>query len=366
MSTLNVNNIEERTAGSGVTLNSNLKLKNYSTSQINSLTGMTQGQIVYNTDLGTIYVYNGTSWNAMSNNTFTFDLQFLVIGGGAGGGSQHGGGGGAGGYINSYSTESSGDNTSTASTITVTPGTSYTVEIGAGGAAQNGTGTSEFASNGNSGNDTIFASYTAVGGGGGGQWSSHAGAAGGCGGGGATHNGAGGTGSQGGDGGSGSNTSSHFAGGGGGAGANGATGVDGKAGNGGDGLSSSITGTPTVRAGGGGGGIYTGGAGNSAWRGLGGDGGGGDGMINNGGQNTFLAATSGTENTGSGGGGSGTYISGIYTGAGGKGIVIFRYPNNFSITYSNGLTVTSGGEQSVGASEKYIEILGGTGTVYWS
>jgi len=372
MSTLNVNNIEERTAGSGVSfndkvvLNENIKLRNVSTSAMNALTGMAEGDAVYNTNEGTIYIYNGSSWVAMSPNTFSFDLQYLIIGGGAGGGSQHGGGGGAGGYINSYSTESSGDNTATASTITVTSGTSYTVEIGAGGAAQNGGGTSEFASNGNSGNDTIFGSYTAIGGGAGGNWQNHVGVNGGCGGGGATHNGSGGTGSQGGNGGTGSNVTLHYAGGGGGAGANGVTGVNGKAGNGGDGLSSSITGTPTVRAGGGGGGVYTSSAGNSAWRGLGGDGGGGDGAVNNGGQNEFLSATSGTENTGSGGGGSSTYASGFYTGAGGKGIVILRYPDSFSITYSNGLTVTNGGEQSVGSSEKYIEILSGTGTVYWS
>src|SRR5210317_131750 len=62
-----------------------------------------------------------------------YAIEYLVIAGGGGGGHSAGGGGGAGGYRNSYSTETSGRNSSTESTITLTGGQTYTVVVGQGG-----------------------------------------------------------------------------------------------------------------------------------------------------------------------------------------------------------------------------------------
>jgi hypothetical protein len=116
---------------------------------------------------------------------------FLVAGGGAGGGangaagdSYASGGGGGGGVIQK--------------TLTVTPGTTYTVTIGAGGVGGLGAGP-------NGGDTTFGALLTATGGGGGGTGkaanSSMLGLAGGSGGGGGAHDGGAGSVHRGGDGG---------------------------------------------------------------------------------------------------------------------------------------------------------------------
>lgn len=366
MSNLEVNNISKYN-GNNISLNDPLRLKNYTTSQIGDLTGMVAGDIVYDSDIGTIKVYNGTDWAAMSSNTFQFTLSWLVIGGGGGGGGQHGGGGGAGGYRIAYSSDVSGGSGSE-STITVTPGTNYSVSIGAGGPALQGGGTSEWASNGNSGSPTTFGSITSLGGGAGGNWSAHVGLAGGSGGGGASHNAVGGSGdsNQGHDGGRGSNVSNHFAGGGGGAGAAGADGADNNAGDGGDGRSSTITGSAVYRAGGGGGGAYKGSGQtySSSYAGSGGAGGGGVGAMNAGGQNETSSATAGTVNTGSGGGGSATYSSSHSSGAGGSGVVILRYPSTFTLNFASGGTLQY--VNSTVNTDTITKITQGAGTVYWS
>jgi len=58
------------------------------------------------------------SWTAPTKVT---SVSYLVVAGGGGGGGSNGGGGGAGGYR-------------TGTNLAVTPGTSYTVTVGAGGA----------------------------------------------------------------------------------------------------------------------------------------------------------------------------------------------------------------------------------------
>ena len=168
MSTLETNNISKYN-GNNVSFNDPLKFKNLSTTDMNALSGMVAGDTIYNSTDGTLYVYNGTSWNAMSSSTFSFALSYLVIAGGGAGGHQHGGGGGAGGYRVAYQTDTSGGGGSTESTITVTPGANFTVTIGAGGAGVVGGGSSEFGSDGNEGNDSTFGSITSTGGGSGGQ-----------------------------------------------------------------------------------------------------------------------------------------------------------------------------------------------------
>ena len=230
----------------------------------------------------------------------SYEIDCLVVAGGGGGGADNGGGGGSGGVIIGQKT--------------LVPGLQYTITVGAGGAgAVSGT------AKGSNGNDSIFSTFIAEGGGGGGAGGTNTiGADGGSGGGGggqtASPAGGAGTVDQGNNGGAGSpgtGAGDRAGGGGGGAGAVGVDGTNSASGNGGAGIASSITGTSVTYAGGGGGGTETG---NTV--GSGGAGGGGAG----GGQ--LAAGTAGTANTGGGGGGSG---NGFTTGAnGGSGIVILR------------------------------------------
>src|SRR6056300_1570083 len=97
-SELKVDNISEKTSGNGIALSNSLRLKSYTTTEINALTGMSAGDTIYNSTVGTLYVYNGNIWAAMSDSTFLVTVSYLVIAGGGGGGADIGGGGGAGGY----------------------------------------------------------------------------------------------------------------------------------------------------------------------------------------------------------------------------------------------------------------------------
>ncbi len=216
------------------------------------------------------------------------NIEFLVVAGGGSGNSISGGG--AGGLI--YN-----------SSLTVIPGSSYSVIVGAGG-----TGGSLV----NNGSDSQFGSYIAKGGGAGGA--SIAGGTGGSGGG--SYGGTFGLGTcgQGNNGGVGGGGAPYYGGGGGGGagevGQNAPTNY--QSGRGGNGLSYSITGSSVTYAGGGGASATQ----QGSTAGAGGCGGGGAGATTYGG-----IGTSGTSNTGGGGGGA---HSGIY-GAGGSGVVIIRY-----------------------------------------
>ena len=221
-----------------------------------------------------------------------------------------GGGGGAGGFV-----EQKGE---------LLNGGTYTITVGAGGAA----GTDTVQSVGDDGkpssislNDAAITKFTAAGGGGGGVASD--GRPGASGGGGsydaATKAGkAGGAGSQGSAGGAGGYTK--YAGGGGGAGAVGSPAESAASGKGGDGLSSKITLSVTAPdadavfyAGGGGGSVFTG-----SKSGLGGAGGGGRGGY---GKNGVTPPENGTDGLGGGGGGGTHAKAGA---AGGSGVVIIR------------------------------------------
>lgn len=258
-------------------------------------------------------------------------IDYLLIGGGGSGGSRHGAGGGAGGLIKGTNVSLSGV-------------TSLNIKIGSGGAsvipsafihAAGLSGeTSTIVKNVGSGS---FTSLSAAGGGGG--------EAGGLG----VQNGGSGGGSQtsttstpvsgqgyrGGTGGVGS--SEWWSGGGGGAGGVGGNGATNSGGVGGTGaiwisdftttiatalglVQTNQTSVNQVYFAGGGGGSIT-----SSNPGSGGLGGGGAAVLGN---NT---ATSGTANSGGGGGGSGC-CNGGYSGAGGSGIAILRYPANAGLT----------------------------------
>jgi len=275
----------------------------------------------------------------------TVTVDFLVIAGGGGGGSgrnlggdRSGGGGGAGGYRNSYSTESSGGGGSSETSLGLTPGTVYTITVGAGGSG--GAGGSPGNPGASGSNSSISGSgittITSTGGGGGGKDATN-GLSGGSGGGaGANSNpftGGSGTANQGFDGG---DNGTNVSGGGGGAGAVGGDAVSGTVGgDGGNGLASSITGSSVTRAGGGGGGGGTGGSG--------GTGGGGDTGGNN------VSGSNGTANTGSGGGGAGENVGGNPTGGdGGSGVVILRVPTaDYSGTTTGSPTVTTDGTDTI-------------------
>ena len=270
------------------------------------------------------FTATGTStWTAPSGVT---SIQLLVVGGGGGGGFDGGGGGGGGGVL-SYSN------------FAVTPGTTYSLSVGAGGAWAPG-----YSANGSLGGNSTFGTVTALGGDGG--YDNHAqqqvgagnGRTGGSGGGqGApdgTISGPGyGTSGQGYNGGA--STLNTCGGGGGGAGAVGGAAGNNAPGNGGIGFLSSISGSTVYYGGGGGGGSW-----GTANSGLGGNGGGGTG-----GNNNSPNGANGVANTGGGGGGSGVAAGGSHPGNGGSGIVIISYTpmvlSNVTYTWSNGSTGAS-------------------------
>jgi hypothetical protein len=250
-------------------------------------------------------------------------VSYVVVAGGGGSVHDRGGGGGAGGFRESKAA----NDVYTASPLNATSGpgynlpvsaTGFPITVGAGGTADN-TPPYNPGLGGNGGN-SIFSSITSTGGGGGNRASPQNGGPGGSGGGAGINpsvspeagtGGSGNTppvsppqGSNGGD----SATSPNRTGGGGGATAVGQNGSGPKAG--GTGATSSINGTPTVRAGGGGG-ISAGAAG---------PGGGGVGGTDCGGAPG--AGGSGSANTGGGAGGGASNTNG---GLGGSGIVIIRY-----------------------------------------
>ncbi len=246
-----------------------------------------------------------------SNGTFTIDVttnvEVLVVAGGGGAGAMHqGSGGGAGGLIYNSAYSASGN---------------ITVTVGAGGA-----GSTAQTENQTSGNNSVFGTLTAIGGGRGGAENTDP-YIGGSGGGGSHYYhyaGAAGTSGQGNAGGTvtGYNIAPFSSAGGGGAGGVGANVAINAAtpGAGGTGAVYSISGSPITYAGGGAG------SNRNSVVASGGSGGGGNSHQN------------GSPNTGGGGGGgNGTNIGG----AGGSGIVIIRYPSPV-LSYSEATIKTQG------------------------
>jgi hypothetical protein len=236
---------------------------------------------------------------------------YLVVAGGGGGGIA-GGGAGAGGVL-------------TGST-SLSTGTSYAVTVGAGGI-----GTNNYTST--SGGNSVFSSFTAIGGAVGSQSAENGkngGSGSGAGPGAGGYIGGLGTAGQGNNGGNSATSANFGVGGGGGAGAAGAVGTTSASGAGGIGILSSISGTATYYAGGGGGGGI-----NGTSNGAGGLGGGGTGGVHGG-----ANATAGTPNTG-GGGGGGANGGGTTGGNGGSGVVIISYAG--AARFSGGTITTSGG-----------------------
>jgi hypothetical protein len=284
----------------------------------------------------TVYVFTAGTSSFVTTQYFPAYVSYLVVGGGgAGGGGDSGGsaggGGGGGGYLSGYKA--------------ITAGTTYTINVGAGG-----TGTLTLGGSGGTSSISGTGISLSAAGGGGGANNFVVGVAGGSGGGGGLRqNKAGGAGntpsttpSQGNSGGTTLVTdvgSQGRGGGGGGALARGSGGYGnselsanapvGPGGTGGSGITNNIRGTGLV--------VYSGGGGAGGYDrlfGTGGSGGGGAGSGSTGtvvpvGYNT--PGTAGTANTGGGGGGTATG-SGPATatngGSGGSGIVILRHLTN--------------------------------------
>lgn len=302
-------------------------------------TGTTaQRTIIAFKDVGT------TSWTAPAGIT---KIQVLVVaggGGGAGGATTYDGNGGGGGGGLIYN-----------SAYAVTPGSSYTVTVGAGGAG----GGQTAGSRGSSGGNSVFGTLTAIGGGGGGSDSNATALSGGSGGGAGTSStnssfaGGAGTSGQGYAGGGGGPTGGGpGGGGGGGGGAGGPGGINGQntaGGDGGPGILCAISGIPTWYAGGGGGSSWTNGGG------LGGPGGGGNGAS----RPSAYAATTASANTGGGGGaGTATYSST----AGGSGIVIISFSTEVVEIFSApGVTTTWTAPAGVDSVEVLVVGGGGSG-----
>jgi len=293
------------------------------------------------------YVLTGSGNSTADANSGGFNLSapytsnWVVVAGGGGGRTPlvpfGGGGGGAGGYRAAFASEPTGGSASGEPAITLTPGATYTITVGAGG-SKNGNGsdssiagpgvTTITSIGGGRGNFNNSNTPSSAGGSGGGGVSAQEG------GGGPVIPGGAGTAGQGNDGGNGSSGGSNRSGGsGGGATQVGGNGVqNGSANPGGDGQATAITGASVTLAGGGGGGGQSGPAGG----GSGGAGGGGNGATGNG-------EPAGTANTGGGGGASANNA-----GAGGSGIIILRIPTaNFSGTTTGSPTVSVDGSDTV-------------------
>jgi hypothetical protein len=292
-----------------------------------------------------------------------FSLDYLVIAGG-GSGNPGGGGGGAGGYRTSYGTGNiSGGNSPVESSLTITPGVSYSVTVGTGGVPMAVTSNNiDLALGGNKGGNSQFSTIESTGGGCGSYYPANntppgylAKNEGGSGGGAvfgtsSGHNIPNTTGISGqGFGGDGGRVSAAqtYSGGGGGAGS---AGDSTSTGNGGSGQYSSITGASVGRGGGGSQGPW--GAFTRARNAFGGGGGG-----------TNVDAI---DNTGGGGGGGGSSTQSQTTlragGNGGDGVVILRYTWLATATLSGGLT----GTETIDGCERVLEITSGTGTVSFS
>ena len=118
MSTLETNSIGKY-SGNNVSVDDALKLKSYTTTQRDALTSVA-GDTIYNETTEKVEYYTGSAW--VETGASSFEIEYLIIAGGGSGGATNGaggGGGGAGGYLNSYASETSGGNASTAEKFSV-------------------------------------------------------------------------------------------------------------------------------------------------------------------------------------------------------------------------------------------------------
>ena len=177
---LTVDEISEKTQGSGITLSHSLK--NSSGAEILSPSGTVsnltklsltpssapsspvQGDIYLDSSDNNLKMYNGSFWKVVVDNNIDIPVQYVVIAGGGGGGEDRGGGGGAGGYKSSVTGEQSGGLTDIEDTLKIKKGVAYEVTVGNGGS-----GSSSITAYGQNGEDSIFHNIISIGGGAGGS-----------------------------------------------------------------------------------------------------------------------------------------------------------------------------------------------------
>ena len=96
----------------------------------------------------TMQHFNGTDWKNYENlaNPSPVTVDYLVVAGGGGGGTNNAGGGGAGGLRTSYGATSGGGSAAETS-LSLTSGTPYPVEVGNGGATSTNGNNSVFFNN---------------------------------------------------------------------------------------------------------------------------------------------------------------------------------------------------------------------------
>ncbi len=290
-------------------------------------------------------------WTAPSGVT---SVEVLVVAGGGGAGGL-GGGGGAGGVVHHTSKS-------------VSPGTSYTVTVGTGGAGGTYTNTAA-----GPGTNSVFDDITALGGGCSRSATGQGTLDGGSGGGGSTDARTGGSATQGdsgggtgygNDGGEGFASGNYAGGGGGGANAAGSDATITVGGDGGAGKLFSTfvaygTDSSNVASTGSNGGYFGGGAGGSNQTGTGaastgGVGGGGNGIKGN------VSGNAGMANTGGGGSGSGESGTG---GAGGSGVVLIKYTGH-TITANGDVANTRG--SNLGATYTQVDAITAAGAGTWT
>jgi len=318
------------------------------TTQRIAMTGLSVGEMIFNSTTDKVEYFDGTKWYGITYEVIEFSVDYLIVGGGGAGasgfGGVQGGGGGGGGFITSLSGGSGGGSSSEPS-FTLTVGTQYAVTVGSGAANVYTLSSSTPTSGGDS---SVFNGVTALGGGSSRSYTSgnaraSAGSPNYASGGGGTYTGGPGGSYPGssspsyrGYGGGNGSAAVFYGGGGGGAGGPGSNTV------GGAGKLNAITGNSSLS--------YSGGAGANGY----GNPRGGAGQSSQSGGNGI----SGAANTG-GGGGGGLYNSG-YGADGGSGVVILRYPAGYTATS----TLTYTDAPVTGSTDRVIAITGvGTGTV---
>jgi len=341
-----------------------LEIAKGTTTERSAISSPAIGLLRSNTTDNTMEVYTDNSgtpgWKVLKeggNAIIPLTVDYLLVAGGGGGGGSRwdgggasGGGGGAGEYLYTQA-------------VSLSAGIAYSVTVGDGGVAS-GIGTAA-----GQGGDSVFDTITVNGGGRGGSGNgipynteTKGGVGGSGGGGGAAPSSytpaAGGIssktgGGQGTAGGAFTSRNTRWgSGGGGGALTSGSNGNNNAGGNGGNGRSNTITGTSVTYAGGGGGGTYQGG---STYAGSGGTGGGGSATAINGGN--------ATNNTG-GGAGGGSYGSSTYGegGIGGSGVVILKYPTDYTLAPTGSLIRST----AVVSGYNVTTFTEGTGTITFS
>ncbi|WP_290939614.1 glycine-rich domain-containing protein [Hyphomonas sp.] len=386
MSEIQANSIGKY-SGNNVSLSDPLKFKSYTTTQRDALSSVA-GDVIYNTTTQKLELFTNGAWTQMGG-IDAFSLEYLLVAGGGGGGSgrnsqsggSNAGGGGAGGLLSNVSGDNTGGGVSAQPAFYAVTGQAYRVRVGAGGLKGEGAYAQQPSNerSGRPGTRSQFHEFKARGGGAGAgrnfSYSSGTddrslsyGTTGGSGGGGHTGTANNSEEQQGYDGGAGNN-SNYNAGGGGGAGAVGGTWASGAVA--GTGITSSILTTTEATAesvgvvssgyvyfagGGGGGGNTNNGA---PAGGLGGGGRGSSTNADNG--------VDGTANTGGGGGGGASRTDGYgWDGSnGGSGVVILRYPSDFTCTVGAGLTQSTNSPLTQGT-KKVTILTAGLGTVTFS